>query len=914
MQTAPAHADCKEPGAEVSPEEAACQSVPADRFITPDMLPNRYVEGDNGEPEVPSPRKVRLQTNGYTEAYIPTVVVVIGFDNMPYSNYINWRSAVFSTEDSARSAKKYYHDMSYGKMTFEPVAETSSYGSGGNTNEYDRANDGIVHVKLDSDILHKDWSSTTNKTNTAGPRMMARAFIQAVQKASEYVDFTQYDDNNDGVLKEEELALVFVVAGYDSGSAVRSFNDNYYLRSHKWSIGGILEAHNFTDLSKPKVTKNGKTVTVNPYVAVSEHVEWKRPDGTVIVLHERMSSMIHELGHHMGLPDLYDTTEEKGSWSGYNVNYLSIMAEGSWGRDEDGHSIPYSMDPWSKIRLGWIEPSVMNTPNRIYAASAQNYRTLEKNNILKVPASQISGTGKEYYLIENRRFDEWDEGLPYRYSKTSVETSGNAGGLILWHIDEQVLDACASEGARVGYYDINNTVHRPGIMPLTAEVKDSKFTFISDGSRVYHERPFFDKQIWDRKYKGLLGQELDLPTYGGKDINSGPSTRSLSGVRIEFIAAAGSTNVGIRYIGKGHVHSWGTITKKNFSDNVCEGGTYDESTTCSVCGQEKLTLRYVQPGTHLKTTRTPGSPAGCVYAGTIEYYTCDLCGKMFRDAACTKEITSSDILIQPYGHDWETLYVTEPPGYDYEGTGYARCRRCGIEEFISLPHLDISDKMGEDGTALGTGASEEAADKNLISYSAEKDPAGSRFSKLKLKSSYQTKTSIKLTWSSAGASKYVVYGSKCGAGNKLKKITDTSAKSISVSKIDGVKLKKSSYYKFVVVAVDADGNVISSSKQIHIATKGTKKKSNPSSVSVSSTVKKKAARLKKSKSLKLSAKVKCKKGCKYSKHVGLRYESSDPSIVTVSSKGVIKGKSKGTAKVYAYAQNGASKTITVKVK
>ena len=44
------------------------------------------------------------------------------------------------------------------------------------------------------------------------------------------------------------------------------------------------------------------------------------------------------------------------------------------------------------------------------------------------------------------------------------------------------------------------------------------------------------------------------------------------------------------------------------------------------------------------------------------------------------------------------------------------------------------------------------------------------------------------------------------------------------------------------------------------------------------------------------------------------YESSDTSVATVSSKGKITGKKKGTCSVYIYSQNGCYKKVTVKVK
>ena len=46
----------------------------------------------------------------------------------------------------------------------------------------------------------------------------------------------------------------------------------------------------------------------------------------------------------------------------------------------------------------------------------------------------------------------------------------------------------------------------------------------------------------------------------------------------------------------------------------------------------------------------------------------------------------------------------------------------------------------------------------------------------------------------------------------------------------------------------------------------------------------------------------------------LSFESSNPKIAAVSSKGVIKAKKKGTCTIYIYAQNGICKKVTVKVK
>ena len=202
-----------------------------------------------------------------------------------------------------------------------------------------------------------------------------------------------------------------------------------------------------------------------------------------------------------------------------------------------------------------------------------------------------------------------------------------------------------------------------------------------------------------------------------------------------------------------------------------------------------------------------------------------------------------------------------------------------------------------------------------MSAGSDEGPAGTKFAALMLKSTKQTKSSIKLTWKKVGgASKYIIYGNLCGRGNKMKKIATLGGGSATISKINGAKLKKGKYYKFIVMAVDGRNRVVSASKAIHVVTKGGKN-GNHKSVTVNKKILKKAKSLKKGKSLKLKAKaVPQSRKLKVSKHRAVLYESSNPKIATVNKSGVVKGVKKGTCYVFAYAQNGVSKKITIKVK
>ena len=176
-----------------------------------------------------------------------------------------------------------------------------------------------------------------------------------------------------------------------------------------------------------------------------------------------------------------------------------------------------------------------------------------------------------------------------------------------------------------------------------------------------------------------------------------------------------------------------------------------------------------------------------------------------------------------------------------------------------------------------------------------------------------SKRTIKTSWNKVdGASKYLVYGAKCG--DKLKRIKVTSANSFKVKKIKGKKLKKHSPYIFRVVAVDKKGKVIAISKEFHvIAGKTMGDCANVKKI----TANKRAVTISKGKSVKVSAKLTLPKG---KKHIGkahgpkLKFTSDTPGVATVSKDGTVKAKAPGKATIYIQDTSGiyCKTVITVK--
>ena len=212
-------------------------------------------------------------------------------------------------------------------------------------------------------------------------------------------------------------------------------------------------------------------------------------------------------------------------------------------------------------------------------------------------------------------------------------------------------------------------------------------------------------------------------------------------------------------------------------------------------------------------------------------------------------------------------------------------------------------------SSLDADATESQVTKFITGLKNDSDPKGTAFYKFPAKQSKVSKNYIKLSWNKVkGAKYYLVFGNKCGSKNRYVYIGKTGSTSFTQKK-----LKKGTYYKYLVSAFDANGKHIATSRTMHIVTKGGKY-CNYKGVTTKAK-KDKVTLEKKGKTFKLGAKsVKENAKMKVSNHRPIRYESSNKKIATVDTKGKITAKKKGTCYVYAYAQNGIYKKIKVTVK
>jgi M6 family metalloprotease-like protein len=113
--------------------------------------------------------------------------------------------------------------------------------------------------------------------------------------------------------------------------------------------------------------------------------------------------MVHEIGHDIGWPDLYDTWPEGGGDS-YGVGAWSVMGNGSWnytGANPLGSS-PSLPDAFSRVYQGWVSPTVVSgsLPVSIDAAATtpEVFQLLPNPDGVDWSFYGESGVG-EYFLV-----------------------------------------------------------------------------------------------------------------------------------------------------------------------------------------------------------------------------------------------------------------------------------------------------------------------------------------------------------------------------------------------------------------------------------------------------------------------------------------------------------------------------------
>ena len=130
----------------------------------------------------------------------------------------------------------------------------------------------------------------------------------------------------------------------------------------------------------------------------------------------------HEAGHLLGLPDLYDLTQQIDPANNF-VGYWEIMALGEWNPNNANPlqpspgTFPSQHSSWSKIKLGWISNSSLKVvyPGNLTTITVENLELPTSGvQAVKIPISVNNDGSLSYYLVEMRaKLGTYDQYLPF---------------------------------------------------------------------------------------------------------------------------------------------------------------------------------------------------------------------------------------------------------------------------------------------------------------------------------------------------------------------------------------------------------------------------------------------------------------------------------------------------------------------
>ncbi|HAK59446.1 MAG TPA: hypothetical protein DCO77_03545, partial [Nitrospiraceae bacterium] len=273
----------------------------------------------------------------------------------------------------------------------------------------------------------------TNTSSGAVRDQWPGDLVYQAAKAADAVKFNFAPYDSDGDCKVDVVFIVHQGTGEEESGVTTD------IWSHKWSLSGAHGATPQRSNYGPYLALNSADPScpngyeVDDYILVPEQLV----SSTAIPTQSTLGVFVHEYGHVLGLPDLYDVDH-----SSEGIGFWGVMGKGSWGTTSTGNpgDKPVHLSAWSKYALGWV------TPTRVFG-------TLTNEQIDEATGSAdvyqlLAGTppSGEYYLVENRAKTRFDIGLPWE-------------GLLIWHVDGDLI------ANKINSHDVNTDECNPSLYP-----------------------------------------------------------------------------------------------------------------------------------------------------------------------------------------------------------------------------------------------------------------------------------------------------------------------------------------------------------------------------------------------------------------------------------------------------------------
>ena len=334
------------------------------------------------------------RTDGVLQGTLPLLVVQALFSDSPEPAFTpaQVQNALFDGPAPYGTLKAFYQEVSGGKLTVQ----------------------GRVLPWVRTSIPRAEGVDT----NTGG------WLLDALAKVDAQVDFGQFDnDGPDGVPNSgDDDGLVDAVAFHFAENAASCGGNGIWphrSRISGWTLPSGLraEAYRSQDL-RP----NGEPVRVNDYITQSTI----GCSGQLLT----SSTISHELGHILGLPDLYHAVGGiEPQFRRWVVGCWSLMAAGAWGCGSSNGLRPPHLGPWEKSLLGWVREERVGD----VVDTEVTLPPVTQGTVLRIDLSP-----NEYFLVEYR-------------PKTGFDQDLLTGGVLIYRVDRGVpFFPCAACARRYG--------------------------------------------------------------------------------------------------------------------------------------------------------------------------------------------------------------------------------------------------------------------------------------------------------------------------------------------------------------------------------------------------------------------------------------------------------------------------------
>ena len=226
------------------------------------------------------------------------------------------------------------------------------------------------------------------------PLARSQLICDVIEAYDSQVDFSRYDNNNDGVLD----------AVYVKWAGIEGEWDSLW-----WACQGT---------NAWVYSVDGKEV--GEYVSSWYSSEEEDLDSTYPLYSPRTD--IHETGHLLGLPDYYDydrTVGPDGGVGGWD------MMDSNWG----DHNV------FSKYLLGWLTPTLITQGGQVLDLQPSS---ISRNAVLIMPGTSLN-TFSEFFMAEYRAPGTGNDPSTIYTIPSWNSVPFTTKGLFLWHVDARLL-------------------------------------------------------------------------------------------------------------------------------------------------------------------------------------------------------------------------------------------------------------------------------------------------------------------------------------------------------------------------------------------------------------------------------------------------------------------------------------------